>query len=258
MALTYPDTILWFVQAASLDGSDRTEGSAVAIRLQKIGQPATARTYLLTCCHVVRGTDKAGVKGSGRPLSVIHAWPPDTGFTTGQRRPVRIAAEIEAQPAAELTPAEASNAAEDWVILKLLNDQDATARPGVGEWAGAVLSGDFWVCGYLGSNSFLDDKVLPTRIPGPFPLRRTCPGCLGLTGDGTRPGLSGGGVFGSGGVFAGIHRGRNEATLVLSGVSTTHIRSRLNELGYEPPVGSSWHPTSQRRWRNLSGSSVRS
>jgi hypothetical protein len=237
VALEYPEKTIWFVQASLTDGADKSEGSAVAIRLQKSGTPKTAKTYLLTCGHVVRGTsstDKA--PGFGQLLPVIRAWPPDTAFNEKQAKKVQVYTDIKSLPAGELSREERLNVADDWVVLDLLDGQAAMAAPSVGNWAAETLSGDFRIYGFVGgSRSFPRDKVLPTRTPDAFPFRDESLGSIILTGDGTRPGISGGGVFGTDDLqFAGIHRARYDEPLQLIAVSSFHIQTRLLELGYEP------------------------
>src|SRR5208283_116744 len=59
-------------------------------------------------------------------------------------------------------------------------------------------------------------------------------GAVYFIGEGTRFGISGGGVFGEDDMqFVGIHRGRSDNTIQVSAVSSYHIRQRLYELGYE-------------------------
>ena len=85
MGLTYPENSIWYVEASQADGSDQTCGSAVAVWLQRTGQPKTCRKYLLTCAHVVRGQvpdSKAKDRDAGYgPLPpMIKVWQPGKGF----------------------------------------------------------------------------------------------------------------------------------------------------------------------------------
>ncbi len=233
MSLGYPEETIWFVRASLTDGTDKTEGSAIAVRLQELGQPDTAKTYLLTCAHVVRGIAADGQAGYGPLLPVIQAWPPNTGFTDNQARRVRIAERIKALAREEVPVAARFNTADDWVVLEILKREDAEAAPTVRTWVDGALSGRYWICGFPGVGSFSRDIVVPTRTPEPFPIREESLGSFRLTGDGTRAGFSGGGVFGTGGEFAGVHRGRNDGTLQLCGVSGSYIKSRFYEKGFQ-------------------------
>jgi internalin A len=227
VALEYPQKTIWYVRSSTLNGAEVSEGSAVAVRLQKRGEPKTAKTYLLTCGHVVRG--------SSARKRAIRAWAPDTGYNDEQASDVEVHADFKKLPTGELSPEERRNAADDWVILEIHDAQAAMAAPRVEKWVDPTLSGSFRICGYMGGkDSFLRGKVHPTLTPDAFPFRDAWDGAVYLTGQGTRPGISGGGVFGETDLnFAGIHRARSDDTLQLCAVSSFHIRERLYELGYE-------------------------
>jgi hypothetical protein len=229
VALSYPDNTIWYVRSSTIDGKEPAEGSAVAIRLQKREQPQTAKSYLLTCGHVVRGANDR--------KRVIHAWPPDVGYNPTQSRRLNIDTEFKDLPNGELSEAERRNAADDWVILKFEDGQAISGIDVVRRWAGDnVFSGHFRIWGYAGGDlSFSQGKVIPTKTADTFPFRDVAQGSINLTGDGARPGISGGGVFSvANGQFAGLHRGRLDVALQVSAVSSLHIWRRLYELGYEP------------------------
>jgi uncharacterized membrane protein YhaH (DUF805 family) len=227
LALRYPDDTIWYVRASASDGKDVSEGSAVAIRLQKRGEPKTAKTYLLTCGHVVRGTFPGE--------RTIRAWPPDVAYNDRQARTLKVDANFKELSAGELSPAERPNAADDWVILQICDAQATMAAPTVRKWADDPLSGNFRIWGYVGGeDSFPQDKVIPTRTADTFPLRDASHGAVYFVGDGTRPGISGGGVFKEEDIqFGGIHRARFNDTMQVCAVSSLHIVRRLYELGYE-------------------------
>ena len=73
-------------------------------------------------------------------------------------------------------------------------------------------------------------------MPTAFPFYFEQEGCVYLTGDMTRPGLSGGGLFRKANnlEFAGIHRARFDESLELCAVSSRHIREQLRDSDYEP------------------------
>jgi hypothetical protein len=219
--LSYPENTIWYVRT-SFDDMELSEGSAVAARLQKRGEPKTAKTYLLTCAHAVR---RASAK-----TSAIRAWPPDVGYNEKQAKDVEVDTTLKALPTSDPI-----NAADDWIILEIHDAQAAMAAPTVTKWAGDVLSRNFRIWGYVGGeSSFPQGKVLPTRTPNIFVFRDASNGTIHFNGQGTRFGISGGGVFGEVDVrFAGIHRARADDVLQVSAVSSSHIRRRLYELGYE-------------------------
>jgi hypothetical protein len=229
VALNYPDNTIWYVYSSTTDGKDQAEGSAVAIRLQKREQPQTAKSYLLTCGHVVRGTTER--------KRVIHAWPPDVGYNRDQSRRLNVDTEFKDLPNGKPSEAELRNAADDWVILKFEDGQAIAGIDVVRSWTGDnEVSEDFRIWGYAGGElSFSEGKVIPTKTADIFPFRNAAQGVINLTGDGARPGISGGGVFSvANSQFAGLHRGRLDEALQVSAVSSLHIRHRLYELGYEP------------------------
>lgn len=230
MALSYPNKTIWFVKASRNGVKEENEGSAVAVRLQKLGKPQTAETYLLTCAHVVRGKSAAGFEGYGDVLP-IRVWPPDVGFNEVEASEARIIDEMIGR-----LPTDRKNAADDWVVLKILKSQHASAAPTVRSWA-AAESQDFRIYGYLGRQSLTNSMVIPKPMPERYPFLREVHGEIVLSGDGTRCGISGGGVFAtSTGNFVGIHRARHDDIRQLYAVSAYHIKNRLYELGYEPAI----------------------
>jgi hypothetical protein len=235
MPLPYPENTIWYVEATS-SKPGRSDGSAVAIRLKKPGDQEIPRTYLLTCAHVVRGISKDRKPGFGPVLSQLLVWAPDTGYNIAQAKVAKIVKDI--KPDLDLEDElsdEHSNASDDWVVLEVDDPQASTAAPAIREWVDADLAGDFRIYGYPGGDaSFVQGKVTPTRTPDSFPFRDEFHGELILNGDGTRPGISGGGVFKEADrKFAGLHRARADDTLQVHAVSARTIRQRLEELGYQ-------------------------
>lgn len=232
MALEYPDTTIWFVQASTGHGPIN-EGSAVAVRLQKRGDPLTAQTYLLTCAHVVRERSPSGIEGYGEALPRIRVWPSGVGFNDREGRTADIALDIN-----HPLSTDPHNAADDWVLLRIHEPQAASAAPTVRDWSTASQSKKgFHVDGYMGEGSFRESVVIPTQSPDAFQFHSEFHGDLRLTGDGARPGMSGGCVFtGATPQFVGIHRARYDDGLELHVVSASHIKEQLFQRGYEPAI----------------------
>jgi vWA-MoxR associated protein C-terminal domain len=223
-----PKKYMWFVQSTGFGPAK--EGSAVAIRLRKIGQPQSAETFLLTCAHVVRGESKEGLSGYGDLLK-IQVWPPDVGFHPDEACVATVAFDM-----AQNLPQDSSNVADDWIVLKIAKAQAASAAMGVRNWGGLSNFQHVRIHGYIGRESLPNSKVIPTMTEQ-FPFRSESQGELCLHGDGTRPGISGGGLFTDGtGDFVGIHRARVDDILQLRAISADHIKRRLFELGYEPAI----------------------
>jgi branched-chain amino acid transport system substrate-binding protein len=234
VVLQYPANIIWYVRSETRNGEDPAEGSAVAIRLQKPGEPKVAKTYLLTCGHVVRGTRAQERR--------IRAWPPNVGHNDAQSRRLKVHTDIKELHAGCLTEAERRNAADDWVILDFEEGQSLAGIEVVRDWTGDELSGNFRIWGYPdGVKSFPRGVVIPTQTVDTFHLRHVEQGMIITTGTGTRFGISGGGVFGAADMkFAGIHHARSDPALQAYAVSSSYIRERLFALGYEPsasPLG---------------------
>lgn len=248
--MVYPENVIWYVAATPPNG-ELVEGSAVAIRLQRMvtddtgtmrGDPHTARTYLLTCAHVLRDRSSDGAEGFGKLVSesMIRAWMPETGRSDDQAKKVRLATEVRPILPDEIPLARRSNPLEDWVVLELLDDQSAQSADGL------VLSdfqespsktAEFRVVGYPGgAASHQRGVVIPTST-GPFEYRDTYLGLLRLVGDQTAPGMSGGGVFqepaeqsetNSEFLFCGLHRARQYDALQLHSVCARTILRYLN------------------------------
>lgn len=237
MSLKYPQNIIWYVEAAQADGSNVACGSAVAIWLQKIGQPATRRKYLLTCAHVVRGTVPGsfatnGEVGFGPILPRIAVWGPDTGYSPDSQITATIALEIKPVNVGTVPVEQRSNAADDWVVLQLEQPQASQAMDSVRGWTSAE-PGSLTVLGYPGGKkSFQQSKVIPT--PGDdLTFRDLYHGVIRLNGLETRPGMSGGGVFDVQDNFVGLHRARVDDVLQCHSVSFDVILEQLRAEGFE-------------------------
>jgi hypothetical protein len=238
MALDYPANTIWHIQSWIGAKADLCEGSAVAIRLQKKKEPQTAKTYLLTCAHVVRGE-----LGGNR---FIRCWPPGVGYNDKQAKIGEVEVAFKELPAGKPSEAERRDAADDWAILRIEDANAVAAAPAIKEWVGDAISRDFRIYGYpAGEGGFPEGIVVPIRMPGEFQCHSTSPGIVRLTGDATRAGVSGGGVFQEEGMqFAGLHRARLDAALQVHAVSAFHILSILQEQGYEP-AWSQWPPPTE-------------
>ena len=241
MSLPYPDNTVWYVEAASADGQDRACGSAVAVSVQALEAPTTPRTYLLTCGHVVRGrvpgaTAQESQAGFGPLLPNIGVWGPDTGFALRQRVWALVANEIKNVRPGIVPEPERSNAAADWVLLRLDDAQASLAADAVREFA-EDPSGELTILGYPGgADSFVRGKVIPTRGDD-LSFRDSYHGVVRLNGTETRSGMSGGGVFDEAGALVGIHRSRVDAVLQCHSVSIASIREQLHAAGYQLVTG---------------------
>jgi len=240
--MVYPENTIWLVRAFA-DDQPRTEGSAVAVRLQKIvkangterGGPATARTYLLTCAHVIRNESADGAKGCGPVLTDIRAWRPGFGFDP--QKPTKVKLVINEPTAGDVPVGARFIGIDDWVVLAFEDDSAAKTFASVKLWVEGGLSGNFRLVGLPGGEASFDRGIVtPTQIVA-IPYRDELKGELLLTGDESRSGMSGGGVFTEGELrFAGLHRGRMDEAYQLREVSAQHIRDRLREFGYEVAV----------------------
>lgn len=241
MSLPYPENTVWYVEASSADGDDRTSGSAVAVWLQQVDKPATRRKYLLTCGHVVRGTVPGSTArdreaGFGPVLPKISAWGPDTGYALSQKVEATVADEIKPFAPGIVPAHERSNAANDWVLLRLESSQASFAAESVREFADPD-SGELTVIGYPGgTDSFIQGKVIPTRSDD-LTFRDRYQGVVRLNGTETRSGMSGGGLFDQRGALVGIHRSRLDTVLQCHSISMESIREQLDAAGYQLKSG---------------------
>lgn len=262
--MVHPGKVVWYVEATSPKGG-RVEGSAVAIRLQRMtpddngtmrGDPSTARTYLLTCAHVLRERSSDGVDGFGKliPDKLIRAWMPETGRTDDQAKHVRLAKDIRPVDPREIPVSNRSNPLEDWIVLELLDDQSAQAAEGLllSDFADAPSAdGTFRVVGYPGGAASQQRGIVVPTSTGPFGYRDAHLGLLRLIGEQTAPGMSGGGVFEESVeqnstktqfLFSGLHRARQYDVLQLHSVSGPTILKYLKsdrlpiELCQEKPA----------------------
>jgi hypothetical protein len=278
--MIFPENTVWFVRAIPA-GSMPVEGSAVAIRLQRVvsqpdgskqGDPNTARTYLLTCAHVLRGKaswhQEGKVEGTGygaiAPETSIKVWPPGVGLTDDQAKAVRVCRDLRRINEREILVEQRNSHVEDWVVLELVDD-NAAQEDGLfsDDWFGPTYKessllgvGDcYWPIGYPGGNDSLRNGITHPTNSRLISLRGESEGLLLLTGDEARPGMSGGGVFSrrtflgvvplpwSRPRLAGIHRARDDDTMQLQALSARKIRSFIESddvpfelCGKKPPL----------------------
>lgn len=221
------ESVSWFIQGSS-PGDPGTQGSAVAVRLRRAEEDA--KTYLLTCAHVVRGSSPE--PGAGAVHKTLRAWRAGSGFTPDQARVLRVVAS-EHDRLDEQIAIDERGASFDWILLEIADKNEAKAAPVIPLWARPNPVGKFSVCGYPGGEeSFWRGVVKPTILEHALILHDSYLGALRLNGDETRPGMSGGGLFDSDGVFVGIHRSKFDTQRKLEALSADFIRQRLKEKGF--------------------------
>lgn len=221
------ESVSWFIQSSSSDEPVPIQGSAIAVRLYRTDEPD--RTYLLTCAHVVRGSDPS--QGTGPVLANLRAWRAGSGFTDDEAQQVQVVATPH-RSQDEPVPDDERAAPFDWVLLQLDDKAVALAAPAVPFWAGPNPAGRFLVCGYPGEEPFSRSVVKPTitdHCLTPFDCDL---GVLRLNGDETRPGMSGGGLFDTDGLLVGIHRSKRDSERKLVALSAEYIRDQLKKKGF--------------------------
>jgi hypothetical protein len=238
MSIPYPQNTIWYVEASQSDGSDPSCGSAVAVWLERIDQPQIHSRYLLTCAHVVRGTVPGSSAqdrdaGHGPLLPCIVVWGPNTGYTAKERISVTLATDIKPVASGVVPSDQRKNVADDWVVLRMADEQASQAMDCVSEWTEAT-QGVLKVFGYPGgTESFQQSKVIPTSGDD-LRYRDLYHGVVRLNGMETRPGMSGGGVFDNRNRLVGIHRARRDESLQCHSVSALLIRDQLKAAGFQP------------------------
>lgn len=260
-SMVFPENTIWYVQAKP-KGCSPVEGSAVAIRLQKkISQDGNAngsdlkigKIYLLTCAHVLRGRASYHAEGDidgsgyGAIASDIKVWPPGVGFNEAGAKTAIVCKELCAIDLGEIPYEKRGEHINDWVILEI-TDLNATQGDGITSdvWGKdtsphflpGLYSERYEIIGYPGGNeSFTKGITKPTRS-SPVPFKDEEDGLLVLNGHETRAGMSGGGVFKIKSLFGkdlfgaeirlvGIHRGRNDGTMQIRGLSGDVIKAHI-------------------------------
>lgn len=222
-----PKDAVWYVEAKDAQGVVVSAGSAVAVRLKKSDGQSFAETYLLTCVHVVRRLIGNGTH-YGDILSKLEGYRPGVGYNPAEAVQLTIVDEM-----IEELPTDPGDAANDWVLLRINNDQTASACPAIDRWGGSSNC-RVKICGYPGGRgSFVNSVVRPTETPDECPFESQDLGVLQFGGDGSRSGMSGGGVFEVGSQqFLGLHRAKRDSVLRLYAIAATYIFQRLGEMGY--------------------------
>jgi tetratricopeptide (TPR) repeat protein len=220
---------VWYVEAKDVDGKVVNTGSAVAVRLKRSNDQSLSETYLLTCVHVVRrhANNKSHY---GDILSKLEGYRPGVGYNPDQAVQLKIVDEMIDQ-----LPTDLSNAADDWVLLRIQDQQTASSCHGI-DACGDLSAISVKICGYPGGKkSFVNSVVQPTETSDTFTLNSHDLGVLRIQGHGSRSGMSGGGVFEvSSKQFLGLHRAKHDQALHLHAVAATHIFTKLEEMGYIP------------------------
>lgn len=222
-----PKDAVWYVEAKDAQGVLVSAGSAVAVRLKKSDGQSFAETYLLTCVHVVRRLVGNGPH-YGDILSKLEGYRPGVGYNPAEAVQLTIVDEM-----IEKLPTDPGDAANDWVLLRINNGQTASASPAIDRWGGSSNC-RVKICGYPGgTGSFVNSVVRPTETPDECSFESQDLGVLQFGGDGSRSGMSGGGVFEVGSQqFLGLHRAKRDSVLRLYAIAATYIFQRLGEMGY--------------------------
>jgi hypothetical protein len=146
VAWTDYESVSWFVQGSSIDDPG-TQGSAIAVRIRRQGEK-DPKTHLLTCAHVVRGSDPDSDpgQGAGPVLKTLRAWRSGSGYTGEEARTVGVVATPHRKHD-EPIPDDQRAPSFDWALLEIENAAEALAAPTVPFWAGPKPQGRFLVCG---------------------------------------------------------------------------------------------------------------
>ena len=227
--MEYPLNCIWFIEAFDSEGNSVQQGSAVAVRIKKKDEQQ-ALTYLLTCRHVIFDED-----GNGSLFPTIKAFKPFSGYNSSKGKVVRIVDHVTPTPDELGGVNVREDGSYDWVLLSFEDNDLANAVKSVESLLLDKTSGEVRIFGFMGGGqSFDDDIVSPRRPNETFNIESNDTGEISLTGTGTRPGLSGGGVFTlDKNQLIGIHRLRTDSTAKLKGVSIDHIHRILKEKGFE-------------------------
>lgn len=228
---------VWYLQASEKEhdpsnlpaGLVVNHGSAVAIRLQK-KDGYSARTYLLTCAHVLLRTIDDRKKMGDKFLPVIWAWPPECGLT----RKMAHLLKVFYAPIGEDWEIDSLKPIHDWVVLEFIPPDAAEGASHVCTWANTDSERAYEVYGYKGGE-FPRDIVSSNKCEDSFTLQQEIDSIIHLEGDATRAGVSGGGVFCGDricGELAGIHRSRNDKKRNVCAISAKYIQERLKERHY--------------------------
>lgn len=276
-----PAAAVWYVESRAVNEhgpapDEAVRGSGVVVRLEQLrrtddgaqwepSQPPEFKKYLLTCAHVVRGFHQSSA-GWNPLLGEILCWRQGSHFQhwqyserlrfSGESKQIgahRAHVALSPHPQTGMVPSAEARPSTDWVLLEVDDGPSGlfADAPAVDRWRQLDAEDEsplaLAVVGYPGGAISWkhNDKVTPHRAE-PFRLKRgDGQGGLILSGQDTRPGMSGGGVFDPDGALVGIHRAVTDAALERHVVAAGQIRSWLEENGLRPappiaPRGGGW------------------
>jgi len=240
MTYSHPQNTVWFIEAKpDVRGESNAKpqhGSAIAVRLlnSETGEP---KNYLLTCLHVVCRINREKINGvvtDVEPLNHISCWPPGHGFNESQRLDAKLASETRIPPnmlGRKLL------IGEDWVLLDV-SEPSFQKVPVARAWDDPVdplSSKHCEIIGYPAGSSGFTKGIVESLHLKKIPISRDG-GDFYLTvdGEGTREGMSGGGVFTDSGVLIGVHRSAQAQTNALYAVRIRDIRDELGDKKLQP------------------------
>lgn len=216
--------LVWFIERISKDNVI-FRGSAIAVRLRRQGHDA--RTYLLTCAHLVHDLDSN--ENVTRVLTTIQAWRAGTSFVRQEADAVRVF--VSPRAIREPLHNRERSPSLDWVLLEFEDETDALYAPAVRLWSGETATGEILACGYSANRQFSRGVVMPTvwnrRI-----MSKWSDGELTLVGEDLHGEMSGTGLFDAEGGFIGIIQSRHHSTMQIVAISADFIRQRLQEFGF--------------------------
>ncbi len=255
MSLSYPENTVWYIEARPWSGTEDNPGFAPAnptsmgsgvvvtsIRITKTAEgdeQREARSYILTCAHVVRDR-------SDCLLEDIICYPPGKGFIGTMENSRRSGtfenARVRAASVSKYSPCKGepgprpddlkNDPASDWVLLEI-DDPTFRHQPSVKALLREdELSADatLQVTGFPGGDITWTngDMVSPATAEG-FRLRGdSTPGILDYEGpEETRAGMSGCGIFDEKGTLVGIHQSYTDIKMKRSGVRVDGIIQQL-------------------------------
>lgn len=268
-------SLVWYVEARRCDSAGAwasedaaSMGSAVLVELAPRERPGAARRYLLTCAHVVRrGTESGGWWGA--PYEEILCWPSGQGYTRTHARMRRCGehADIASARISPLSPCggepgelppELRQSAQDWVLLEI-DDAQFQSQGTALVWQEADTEADLYVVGYPagagctprveGGHYWKSGSLVTNIASGPFRIEGTPNGgMLQLSGDETRPGMSGGAIFDTRGALVALHRSADDEALRRDAIAITHIRDQLATRRQVEPTVPRIAADQKRRW----------
>lgn len=242
------ELVTWYIGSTNTNSPKApvSQGSAVAVRLSKVGSNAPARNFLLTCDHVIRQVVPGQQRGT--LYSEIRAWHADSGYNPAMGYRV--------SPFAAVMPLDNGNPTKffmqpvpnvpnaDWALLEFsdINKANDQNLPTALSWFDGLppRGTECQIVGYPGGAAgFGEHNIVRPSLPyGIQVVIGAEDGLIKFQGDHGRPGMSGGGVFlANSQTLVGLHRDRHDAVLQLGAVAASQIKSVLNQCGYEIASG---------------------